>query len=50
MHKLALFPRTTQIEATPTGERRSVEAHERLTIAGCDLADLADRYGTPLYV
>jgi diaminopimelate decarboxylase len=42
MKRLELFPHTTQIQAAPGGER--------LTIAGCDLADLADRYGTPLYV
>jgi diaminopimelate decarboxylase len=42
MKRLALFPHTTQIKATPDGEQ--------LTIAGCDLADLADHYGTPLYL
>jgi diaminopimelate decarboxylase/diaminopimelate epimerase len=40
--RLALFPDTTRIATTPNGER--------LTIAGCDLASLADRYGTPLYL
>jgi diaminopimelate decarboxylase len=42
MRKLTLFPHTTQIEETTTGEH--------LTIAGCNLVDLADRYGTPLYL
>ncbi len=42
MKKLALFPHTAQIETTPSGEE--------LTIAGCDLFDLAERYGTPLYL
>ena len=28
----------------------SVEEKENLTIGGCDLVDLAKRYGTPLYV
>jgi hypothetical protein len=42
MRKLALFPHTTQIEETTTSEH--------LTIAGCNLVDLADRYGTPLYL
>jgi diaminopimelate decarboxylase/diaminopimelate epimerase len=42
MKRLGLFPHTTKIEATPGGEY--------LTIAGCDLSDLADRYGTPLYL
>jgi diaminopimelate decarboxylase len=39
--RLALFPITTRVE---TGHR------SRLTIAGCDLAELADQYGTPLYL
>ncbi len=39
--RLALFPITTRIEASQGG---------RLTIAGCDLAEMADRYGTPLYL
>ncbi len=43
MRKLALFPRTAQIQAAPP-------RGERLTIAGCDLARLAERYGTPLYL
>jgi diaminopimelate decarboxylase len=42
MKRLELFPCTAQIQAAPGGER--------LTIAGCDLADLAERYGTPLYL
>jgi diaminopimelate decarboxylase/diaminopimelate epimerase len=40
--RLALFPDTARIAAGPTGEA--------LTVAGCDLAALADRYGTPLYL
>jgi diaminopimelate decarboxylase len=36
--KLLLFPVSTQIIA------------DRLTIGGCDLASLADTYGTPLYL
>jgi diaminopimelate decarboxylase/diaminopimelate epimerase len=42
MERLALFPHTTQIEAT--------SGDEYLTIAGCDLSSLANRYGTPLYL
>ncbi|HXF86406.1 MAG TPA: diaminopimelate decarboxylase [Anaerolineales bacterium] len=38
MNRLDLFPISTKIE------------EERLTIAGHDLASLADRYGTPLYL
>ena len=40
--RLELFPDTSQIEETPTGRF--------LTIGGCDLSALADRYGTPLYL
>ena len=40
--RLALFPDTARIVAGPDGES--------LAVAGCDLAGLADRYGTPLYV
>jgi len=40
--RLALFPDTVQIVAAPDGER--------LSVGGCDLAGLADRHGTPLYV
>jgi diaminopimelate decarboxylase len=40
--RLALFPITTRLE---TGQGES-----SLTIAGCDLAGLAERYGTPLYL
>jgi diaminopimelate decarboxylase len=40
--RLALFPVTTRT-ATASGV-------ERLTIAGCDLAELAELYGTPLYL
>jgi diaminopimelate decarboxylase len=40
--RLALFPLETHIERTPEGER--------LVVAGHDLADLAGRYGTPLYI
>lgn len=38
MDRLALFPVSTKIE------------NDNLTIAGHDLASLADRYGTPLYM
>jgi diaminopimelate decarboxylase len=38
MNRLELFPDTVQID------------HNSLSIAGCNLADLADRFGTPLYV
>jgi diaminopimelate decarboxylase len=41
-NRLALFPKTTQIKATPVGEE--------LTIGGCYLSDLAERHGTPLYI
>ena len=40
--RLELFPSTARIGMTQDGDR--------LTIAGCDLAELADRYGTPLYL
>jgi diaminopimelate decarboxylase/diaminopimelate epimerase len=40
--RLALFPDTTQIKTSPTGEH--------LTIAGCDLTALVDQYNTPLYL
>jgi diaminopimelate decarboxylase len=39
--RLALFPVTTRV--------KTAQGSDRLTIAGCDLAELADRYGTPLY-
>ncbi len=40
--RLALFPSSTrvQVESWP----------ERLVIAGCDLSELAEQYGTPLYL
>jgi len=38
MNRLELFPNTTKIE------------NDMLTIAGCNLAGLAEEYGTPLYV
>jgi diaminopimelate decarboxylase len=38
MDRLALFPISTKVE------------NDNLTIAGHDLASLADRYGTPLYI
>jgi diaminopimelate decarboxylase len=38
MNRLSLFPDTTKIE------------NNLLTIAGLDLASLADEYGTPLYL
>ncbi len=41
LKRLALFPLTTQI---------AVDAAERLTVASCDLVDLAERYDTPLYL
>lgn len=41
MRKLDLFPISTQIESSPGGEF--------LNIAGCDLEELADQYGTPYY-
>ena len=40
--RLPLFPLTTEITATPFGQS--------LSISGCDLATLAQQYGTPLYV
>ncbi len=40
--RLALFPDTTKIEVQKGGEV--------LSIAGCSLDELADRYGTPLYI
>ncbi len=40
--RLALFPLTARVEI--------VGGEERLTVAGCDLAELAERYGTPLYL
>ena len=40
--RLVLFPDTTKI----VGEGH----HSELAIGGCDLVDLAERYGTPLYV
>jgi diaminopimelate decarboxylase len=42
MLRLELFPITTHL-ATAAG-------HTRLTVAGCDLVELAGRYGTPLYL
>ncbi|MCI0519826.1 MAG: diaminopimelate decarboxylase [Chloroflexi bacterium] len=40
--RLALFPETTQILDNPRGGR--------LAIGGCDLGELAARYGSPLYI
>ena len=40
--RLALFPRTTDLVSAADGEC--------LAIAGCKLSDLAEAYGTPLYV
>ena len=40
--RLQLFPKTTEI--------RSVAGVERLVIGGCDLTELAEEYGTPLYL
>ncbi len=42
LRRLALFPTTVTIEGTG--------ADERLSIAGCNLTELAQRYGTPLYL
>jgi len=41
-NRLQLFPKSTEI--------RRVDGMERLFIAGCDLAELAKAYGTPLYL
>lgn len=41
--RLELFPDTTRIASDDAG-------NEALTIAGCDVASLADAYGTPLYL
>lgn len=40
--RIELFPDTTEITETASGEF--------LTIARCDLTNLADQYGTPLYI
>ena len=40
--KLELFPLTTQLEI--------ISAGEQLSIAGCNLPALAERFGTPLYL
>ncbi|MCL4836120.1 MAG: hypothetical protein KJZ86_27020, partial [Caldilineaceae bacterium] len=40
--RLQLFPRTAQIH--------SVAGVDQLAIGGCDLSELAARYGTPLYL
>ncbi len=40
--RLALFPRTIEVAAAAGGDC--------LAIAGCDLSDLAESHGTPLYV
>ena len=40
--RLMLFPDTTRVETGGTGEA--------LSIAGCELASLAEHYGTPLYL
>ncbi len=40
--RLPLFPITTQVEHHPS--------ETRLSIGGCDLAELANRFGTPLYL
>jgi diaminopimelate decarboxylase len=42
LRRLALFPTTVAI--------RGEGADARITIGGCDLTELAQRYGTPLYV
>ena len=45
--RLTLFPVTTREE---TGRMTSGPGIERLQIGGCDLAELAEQYGTPLYL
>ncbi|MEN8097889.1 MAG: diaminopimelate decarboxylase, partial [Chloroflexota bacterium] len=40
--RLPLFPVTTEIKPTTIGEQ--------LTIAGCTMTELADQFGTPLYI
>lgn len=40
--RLQLFPKSTEI--------RRADGVDQLTIGGCDLAALADEYGTPLYL
>lgn len=40
--RMSLFPATTTIEKTPSGDC--------LAIAGCHISELAARYGTPLYL
>ncbi len=40
--RIQLFPLTTEIETTSSGEH--------INIAGCDLAGLAVRFGSPLYI
>jgi diaminopimelate decarboxylase len=40
--RLELFPFATTCE--------QINGHTHLAIAGCDLAGLAEKYGTPLYV
>ena len=43
--RLGLFPVTTRLESSAAEEGPS-----RLTIGGCSLEDLAEQYGTPLYL
>ncbi len=38
LHKLVLFPKTTEV---------SDSGH--LCVGGCDVVDLAEEFGTPLY-
>jgi diaminopimelate decarboxylase len=40
--RLQLFPKSTEIHR--------IDGVDRLTISGCDLTELADTYGTPLYL
>ena len=40
--RIRLFPKSTEV--------RSVAGVERLAIGGCDLTELAEAYGTPLYL
>jgi len=40
--RLQLFPKSTKI--------RRVDGVERLAIGGCDLTELVEEYGTPLYL
>jgi diaminopimelate decarboxylase len=45
--RLALFPGTTR---TVSSQNPSGQESERLEVGGCDLVELAEQYGTPLYL